>query len=118
MSCPQEAQPHDDSTPTRNPAEAALDNGLPGDAGDAVDGNSSPPFQRSFRFWAIMVGLCVTSLMASLENSVVVTAGPAIVMDLKMGDSYVWVTTAFFVCWWVFDFDQALLLGALPYRAP
>lgn len=51
------------------------------------------------RFWAVMASLALTSFLASLENSVVVTSGPAIVADLDMGEEYVWVANAFFVCW-------------------
>jgi hypothetical protein len=61
----------------------------------------SPDFQRGIRFWCIIAGLSVTSLQSSLENSVVVTAGPAIVSDLSMGEEYIWVTNAFFLCWYV-----------------
>lgn len=61
----------------------------------------SPDFQRGIRFWCIIAGLSVTSLQSSLENSVVVTAGPAIVNDLAMGEEYIWITNAFFLCWYV-----------------
>ncbi|KAI3394645.1 hypothetical protein diail_2455 [Diaporthe ilicicola] len=50
------------------------------------------------RFWAVMTSLALTSFLASLENSVVVTSGPAVVADLEMGEEYVWVANAFFVC--------------------
>ena len=66
----------------------------------------APQFKTGFRFWAVMAGLGVASLMASLENSVVVTAGPAIVADLNMGDEYVWISNAFFICWYVRSFDS------------
>ena len=56
-------------------------------------------FKRGIRFWAIIAGISVTSLQGSLENSVVVTAGPAIVDDLGMGEEYIWITNAFFLCW-------------------
>ncbi len=65
---------------------------------DAVP-DQTPDFKRGFRFWCIIAGLSVTSLQSSLENSVVVTAGPAIVNDLQMGESYIWITNAFFLCW-------------------
>lgn len=57
------------------------------------------PFQRGFSFWIVIAALCVTAIMASLENSVVVTAGPTIVADLGMGNEYVWIANAFFVSW-------------------
>lgn len=55
--------------------------------------------QGGARFWAVIMSLALTSFLASLENSVVVTSGPAIVADLEMGEEYVWVANAFFVCW-------------------
>jgi hypothetical protein len=60
-----------------------------------------PDFKRGMRFWCIIAGLSVTSLQSSLENSVIVTAGPAIVQDLGMGEEYIWITNAFFLCWYV-----------------
>ncbi|CAG8973254.1 hypothetical protein HYALB_00000013 [Hymenoscyphus albidus] len=57
-----------------------------------------PAFKPGFQFLAIMGGLSATSLIASLENSVVVTAGPSMVADLEMGEEYVWIANAFFVC--------------------
>jgi hypothetical protein len=65
---------------------------------DAVPAKPSE-FQRGIRFWCIIAGLSVTSLQSSLENSVVVTAGPTIVEDLGMGEEYIWITNAFFLCW-------------------
>jgi hypothetical protein len=56
---------------------------------------SSAP--RDHRFWCIIVALCITSLLASLENTVVVTALPTIVADLSIGSSYVWIANAFFL---------------------
>jgi hypothetical protein len=53
--------------------------------------------KRGFQFWAIIAALCVTSLLSSLENSVVVTSLPTIVRDLSIGDNYIWVTNVFFL---------------------
>lgn len=63
---------------------------------EAMD-EATPTFKRGFRFWGIMTALCAVSVMASLENSVVVTAGPAIVADLNMGEDYIWISNAFFL---------------------
>ena len=53
--------------------------------------------QRSFSFWAIIVGLGVTLLLAALENTVLTTAAPAILADIPLGDDWVWLTNAFFL---------------------
>lgn len=53
--------------------------------------------QRSFGFWAIIVGLGVTLLLAALENTVLTTAAPAILADIPLGDNWVWLTNAFFL---------------------
>ncbi|XDG09112.1 hypothetical protein ABKA04_008727 [Annulohypoxylon sp. FPYF3050] len=61
-------------------------------------GEKTSAAKRDFRFWAIIVGLCIANFQSSLENSVIVTSGPAIVNDLKMGEEYIWITNAFFLC--------------------
>lgn len=58
-------------------------------------------FPRGARFWAIIIGLGVTNLLGALENTVVSTAGPTIVTDLEIGEDYVWITNAFFLCRYV-----------------
>jgi hypothetical protein len=71
---------------------------------NSSDSAASTPvndFRRGVRFWCIIAGLSVTSLQTSLEHSVVVTAGPAIVNDLAMEEEYIWITNAFFLCWYV-----------------
>lgn len=74
-----------------------------GNSSGASDPAETLDFKRGFRFWVIILGISVTSLQGSLENSVVVTAGPAIVNDLGMGEEYIWITNAFFICWCVFS---------------
>ncbi|KAK8037342.1 Efflux pump FUS6 [Apiospora marii] len=67
----------------------------------AADETKQPPPQyqkRGFRFWAIILGLCVANFQASFENSVIVTAGPAIVEDLEMGEEFIWIMNSFFLC--------------------
>ncbi|KAG6354077.1 hypothetical protein INS49_005048 [Diaporthe citri] len=54
--------------------------------------------QRTFGFWAIIVGLGVMLLLSALENSVLVTAAPEILAELPLGDSWTWITNAFFLC--------------------
>lgn len=54
--------------------------------------------QRGFRFWAVIAGLAIANFLASLEHSVVVTAGPTITSDLDMEESFIWITNSFFVC--------------------
>ncbi|KAI1104399.1 major facilitator superfamily domain-containing protein [Jackrogersella minutella] len=55
-------------------------------------------FQRGFRFWAIIIGLGVTTLLGAFENTVVTTSAPVIVSELGLGANYIWITNAFFVC--------------------
>ncbi|KAK7750408.1 hypothetical protein SLS62_007707 [Diatrype stigma] len=71
--------------------------GMSGAATDPAEDKTPAVSKRGFRFWAIIVGLCIANLQASLENSVVVTSGPTIVADLHMGAEYIWITNAFFV---------------------
>ncbi|KAI2621841.1 major facilitator superfamily domain-containing protein [Hypoxylon sp. NC1633] len=64
--------------------------------------NSSPgrdnENQRGFRFWAVIIGLGITTLLAALEHTVVTVAAPVILTDLQLRENYVWVTNAFFIC--------------------
>ena len=64
---------------------------------DNSNSNTSPNFVRGVRFWAIIIGLGITNLLGALENTVVTTSAPVIVTDLGIGDSYIWITNAFFV---------------------
>ncbi|EON97815.1 putative multidrug resistance protein fnx1 protein [Phaeoacremonium minimum UCRPA7] len=60
--------------------------------------NDTPKaYNRDWRFWAIIATLCVISILASLENTVVTTSLPYIVTQLDLGENYVWVTNVFFL---------------------
>ena len=54
-------------------------------------------FERGFRFWAIIVNLCVTGLISALENIIVTILLPLIVNELNIGDNYIWITNGFFL---------------------
>lgn len=58
----------------------------------------NPDFERGFRFWAIIIGLGISTLLAALEHTVVTTAGPLILEDLDLKENFVWITNAFFIC--------------------
>lgn len=62
-----------------------------------VTNQQAPKEARGFTFWAIIVALCITSLLAALENTVVSTSLPFIVDRLKIGKNYVWITNGFFL---------------------
>jgi MFS family permease len=53
--------------------------------------------QRSFGFWAIIVGLGITLWLAALENSVLTTAAPVMLEEIPLGDNWIWLTNAFFL---------------------
>jgi len=59
-------------------------------------------FERGWRFWTIIIGLAVSTLLASLEHTVVTTAAPYILEDLNLKENFVWITNAFFLCRLVF----------------
>jgi MFS family permease len=52
---------------------------------------------RSFGFWGIMIALCITSLLAALENTVISTSLPIIIDKLNIGSNYEWITNIFFL---------------------
>ncbi|KAI1848515.1 hypothetical protein JX265_013798 [Neoarthrinium moseri] len=54
-------------------------------------------FQRGPRFWVIIIGLGISTLLASLEHTVVTTSAPRILEELQMREDFIWVTNAFFV---------------------
>jgi hypothetical protein len=69
---------------------------------EAATSEPSDDFERGFRFWIIIAGLAISTLLASLEHTVVTTAAPYILKDLDMKENYIWITNAFFVCRLVF----------------
>ena len=65
-------------------------------AGDEED--RSPEKQaKGWRFWAVFPALCITALLAAVESTVVSTALPYIVHELKAGEMYVWFVNAYFL---------------------
>ncbi|KAK5652234.1 hypothetical protein OQA88_10731 [Cercophora sp. LCS_1] len=67
---------------------------VPKEGGDIEE----PDFERGFRFWTIIIGLGVTTLLASLEHTVVTTAAPYILQDLDLRENFIWISNAFFIC--------------------
>ncbi|KAH7322930.1 major facilitator superfamily domain-containing protein [Stachybotrys elegans] len=56
-----------------------------------------PRAKYSWRFWAIFLALAITSLLASVESTVVSTALPHISGALDAGENYVWFVNAYFL---------------------
>ncbi|KAH7133366.1 major facilitator superfamily domain-containing protein [Dactylonectria estremocensis] len=56
-----------------------------------------PAFNRDWRFWMIMLTLVISTLLSSLESTVVITSLPTIVGDLKIGSDYIWITNVYFL---------------------
>ncbi|CAJ2504341.1 Uu.00g117350.m01.CDS01 [Anthostomella pinea] len=71
----------------------APDSATPPNSGDAPK-----DFERGFRFWVIISGLAITSLLAALEHTVVTTSAPRILTELHLGEDFIWITNAFFIC--------------------
>ncbi|KAL9130698.1 MAG: hypothetical protein Q9217_001177 [Psora testacea] len=84
----------DDATGGHNREQAVAGVGV--DKGDGNVGDASIIQQnRGWRFWAIFLALCVTSLLAAVEATVTSTALPTIVHDLDIGDEFLRFSTAF-----------------------
>ncbi|KAI1372088.1 MFS general substrate transporter [Hypoxylon crocopeplum] len=65
----------------------------------AVSPPITPPvFKAGFRIYAIIIGLGIANLLAALENTVVSIAAPVLLTDLQLGDNFIWITNAFFLC--------------------
>ncbi|KAI1126743.1 major facilitator superfamily protein [Nemania abortiva] len=54
-------------------------------------------FNRSPRFWAIIVAISFAALLTALEATITSTALPTIVADLGGGDLYIWAVNGYFV---------------------
>ncbi|KAH6885739.1 major facilitator superfamily domain-containing protein [Thelonectria olida] len=54
-------------------------------------------FSKDYRFWMIMLTLVFSTLLVSLESTVVITSLPTIVADIDIGSNYIWVTNIFFL---------------------
>jgi hypothetical protein len=63
----------------------------------AADPESSEYFRRDPRFWLIMLTLCFSVTLGSLESTVVITSLPTIVEKLGLGKNYVWVANVYFL---------------------
>lgn len=85
----------DANTAAESPEASTLapDENQPQQAGKA--------FQSDYRFWMIMVTLCFSVLLSSLESTVVITSLPTIVAELKIGSNYIWVTNVFLLARYV-----------------
>ncbi|OKL60115.1 hypothetical protein UA08_04632 [Talaromyces atroroseus] len=52
-------------------------------------------FVKGFRFWAILASVSVTSLLTSLEATIVSTALPTIITELHGANKYIWVSSGY-----------------------
>ncbi|CAD6446131.1 2b786199-f3c9-4435-9480-7ab88f4ac46b [Sclerotinia trifoliorum] len=59
--------------------------------------NSSPANVKTWRYWGVIIALCIVSLLVALEGTVVSTALPSITKELGGGETYVWVINAYFL---------------------
>jgi MFS family permease len=90
---------YDDSKPATAPAMPA-EQETPRSAGLSPQDEKNKLVEKAKRgleFWAIIAALCMTSMLASLENTVVSTSLPTIVATLNIGHNYIWVTNVFFL---------------------
>jgi MFS family permease len=77
---------------------STTDNGVPSGADNfsRAEPDLEPyAFQKSYRFWMVLITLSFTILLTSLEGTVVITSLPFIVSDLAIGSNYVWVSNVF-----------------------
>jgi hypothetical protein len=56
---------------------------------------------RDWRFWAILLPLCIASILVALEGTVVSTALPSIEDEIRTGDLYVWLINGYYVALYV-----------------
>ncbi|RYP28941.1 hypothetical protein DL767_006976 [Monosporascus sp. MG133] len=81
--------------------ETATETQLAGQNSEAGQGNqdgaSQPKQKYSWRFWAIIISLAVSSLLSALDVSVISTAMPSIINDLGSSGAYAWIANAYFL---------------------
>ncbi|KAL7623673.1 hypothetical protein AAE478_005225 [Parahypoxylon ruwenzoriense] len=53
--------------------------------------------RRDGRFWAVIIALCIVSLLSAAENTVIITSLPTITEKLNIGQDYVWISNVFFL---------------------
>jgi MFS family permease len=62
---------------------------------EVVATQDKPAMQKTWRFWAIIASLMITSLMSALEGTIITSALPTITEALGGGEAYIWVPNAF-----------------------
>ncbi|KAK7961770.1 multidrug resistance protein fnx1 [Apiospora aurea] len=73
--------------------------GAVGVAGAAAGGpDSKRSSNHRLGLWAIIIGLGITFILSALEHSVLVTAAPVVLSEMSLGDNWIWLTNAFFLC--------------------
>ncbi|KAI0206555.1 major facilitator superfamily domain-containing protein [Astrocystis sublimbata] len=58
---------------------------------------SPPAFRPDWRFWLIYVSLALITFAASVDNTIVFTALPAIAKDIDAGSQYVWIANSYVI---------------------
>ncbi|KAH8678225.1 major facilitator superfamily domain-containing protein [Xylariales sp. PMI_506] len=96
-------RPTPESQPPHSPEKTTLPDTMQASAStdssveDAPGPTANSGSPKNSRFWAIIFALCITSLLAAVESSVVVTSLPTIIEDLGVGQNYIWVANIFFL---------------------
>lgn len=94
---------------TQDTATSEIVSGPPENTKESPNNNTRQT-RKGRRFWLILLGLVLTSLLTSLEATITSTVLPVIVADLGGGDNYIWVANGYFLtmyaspsrCWrWV-----------------
>lgn len=58
---------------------------------------AQPGISKNVRFWAILVAISFSGLLAALEATITSTALPTVIADLGGGDIYVWAVNGYFL---------------------
>ena len=82
--------------------EAKSQEVIPPDDGGARSGKDAAAdglhySNKGWRYWAIITALSVTALLPAMEGTVVSTALPTIVQELRGAEYYVWVVNSYFL---------------------
>ncbi|RWA08692.1 hypothetical protein EKO27_g6424 [Xylaria grammica] len=72
-----------------------------GSSSDESPGTTTPAaaalFKPGWRFWLIYVSLALITFAASVDNTIVFTALPAITREINAGSQYVWIANSYVI---------------------
>lgn len=81
------------TVPTKNETvQSKPTTDLPVTGPENINGSWKP---QDWRFWSIILALCLLAFMATLDGSIIIIALPLITRELDAGSNYTWIASSF-----------------------